>query len=136
MPPKKFFKKSSFPKSTKPKKEQSINLNAKYLIIVESPSKCSKIEGFLGNEYCCIASKGHIRTIEGLKSIDTKNTFEPTFSIIDEKKGQVEFMRSIISRFSKPKVPDTWRLGATRCASESPATRPWPPRAAARFTST
>ena len=104
MPPKKFFKKSSFSKTTKPKKEQSINLNAKYLIIVESPSKCSKIEGFLGNEYCCIASKGHIRTIEGLKSIDTKNTFEPTFSIIDEKKGQVEFMRSIISRFSKPNI--------------------------------
>ena len=104
MPPKKFFKKSSFPKSTKPKKESTINLNAKYLIIVESPSKCSKIEGFLGNEYCCIASKGHIRTIEGLKSIDTKNTFEPKFSIIDEKKGHVEFMRSIISKFSKSNI--------------------------------
>jgi DNA topoisomerase-1 len=104
MPPKKFFKKSSFSKTTKPKKDPTINLNAKYLIIVESPSKCSKIEGFLGNEYCCIASKGHIRTIEGLKSIDTKNTFEPTFSIIDEKKGQVEFMRSIISRFSKSNI--------------------------------
>ena len=104
MPPKKFFKKGSFSKTTKPKKDPTINLNAKYLIIVESPSKCSKIEGFLGNEYCCIASKGHIRTIEGLKSIDTKNTFEPTFSIIDEKKGQVEFMRSIISRFSKSNI--------------------------------
>jgi DNA topoisomerase-1 len=101
MPPKKFFKKSSFPKTTKPKKEHNVNLNAKYLLIVESPSKCSKIEGFLGNEYCCIASKGHIRTIEGLKSIDTKNTFEPKFSIIDEKKGHIEFMISVISRFSK-----------------------------------
>ena len=106
MPPKKFFKKgsSSFSKTTKPKKEPTINLNAKYLIIVESPSKCSKIEGFLGDEYCCIASKGHIRTIEGLKSIDTKNTFEPTFSIIDEKKGHVEFMRSVVTKFSKPNI--------------------------------
>lgn len=104
MPPKKFFKKGSFPKTTKPKKEPIINLNAKYLLIVESPSKCSKIEGFLGSEYCCIASKGHIRTIEGLKSIDTKNTFEPKFSIIDEKKSHIEFMRSVISRFSKSNI--------------------------------
>jgi DNA topoisomerase-1 len=104
MPPKKFFKKSSLSKTIKPKKEPSINSNAKYLLIVESPSKCSKIEGFLGDEYCCIASKGHIRTIEGLKSIDTKNTFEPKFSIIDEKKGHIECMRSIISKFSKSNI--------------------------------
>jgi len=105
MPPKKFFKKNSFPKTTKPKKQVSINnINAKYLLIVESPSKCSKIEGFLGDEYCCIASKGHIRTIEGLKSIDTKNTFEPTFSIIEEKKGHIENMRSIISNFNKSNI--------------------------------
>ena len=102
MPPKKFFKKKST--TTYTKKEPNVNLNAKYLIIVESPSKCGKIESFLGEEYCCIASKGHIRTIEGLKSIDTKSTFEPTFTIIDEKSSHIEQMRSVINRFSKQNI--------------------------------
>ena len=33
------------------------------LVIVESPSKCKKIETFLGNGYKCIASFGHFREI-------------------------------------------------------------------------
>jgi DNA topoisomerase-1 len=81
------MKKNFFKKKTnyaKPKEQIIINKEAKYLIIVESPSKCTKIEHFLGNEYHCIASKGHIREIDGLKSIDTKATFVPKFSIIDE----------------------------------------------------
>lgn len=104
MPPKRFFKKKSFPKTPKEKKEKSINPNAKYLIIVESPSKCAKIEGYLGDEYCCIASKGHIRTIEGLKSIDTKSTFIPKFTIIEEKQSQVAYMRPVIAMFSKSNI--------------------------------
>ena len=40
------------------------------LIIVESPAKCKKIEGFLGKNYKCIASFGHFREFtNGLKSI-------------------------------------------------------------------
>ena len=36
---------------------KSNNINsAIYLIIVESPSKCGKIENFLGSQYACIAS--------------------------------------------------------------------------------
>jgi DNA topoisomerase-1 len=102
MPPK-FYKKRAYPKTSAPKAE-NVNYSATFLIIVESPSKCKKIEGFLGSDYCCIASKGHIRTVDGLKSIDTKATFEPTFTIIDEKKAQVEFMREVIGRFSKSNV--------------------------------
>jgi len=102
MPPK-FYKKRTYAKSSTPKTEH-INYNATFLIIVESPSKCKKIEGFLGSDYCCIASKGHIRTIDGLKSIDTKASFEPTFSIIDEKKQHVEFMREVIGRFSNSNI--------------------------------
>ena len=33
------------------------------LVIVESPSKCKKIESFLGSGYKCIASFGHFREI-------------------------------------------------------------------------
>ena len=49
--------------------------HAIYLVIVESPSKCAKIEGFLGSQYMCIASMGHLRQINGLKSIDVKNNY-------------------------------------------------------------
>lgn len=99
MPPK--YYKKSFKSTSAP---LSKNTSAKYLIIVESPSKCPKIEHFLGEEYCCIASKGHIRTVDGLKSIDTKNGFEPKFSIIDEKKDHVEAMKKIVSKFSKNNI--------------------------------
>jgi len=96
MPPK-FFKKKQYP-TTK------VNEKAKYLIIVESPSKCAKIESYLGEQYCCISSKGHIRQIDGIKSIDTKKTYEPTFSIIDEKKQHVENMKNTIHMFSKENI--------------------------------
>lgn len=76
---------------------------AMYLVIVESPSKCSKIEGYLGPLYKCIASKGHIREIDGLKSID-KKTFEPTFSIIGEKKSHVDFMKTCIQQFKPENI--------------------------------
>lgn len=102
MPPKFFYKKKTGISKTVSKgtaQEYVSNPNSKYLIIVESPSKCSKIEDYLGSDYMCIASKGHIRHIDGLKSIDINSTFTPTFSIIDEKQAHVDKMREIISRF-------------------------------------
>lgn len=98
MPPK-YYKKKSYSKI------QSNNINtAKFLLIVESPSKCAKIENYLGLEYCCIASKGHLRQIIGLKSIDTKNDFKPTFSLIQEKKDHIEKMKDIIDAFPHDKI--------------------------------
>lgn len=103
MPPK--FKKTSYTKSKQPYKTFEFKKeNAEWLIIVESPSKCSKIEHFLGEKYKCIASKGHIRTIEGLKSIDKKNNFRPSFSILSEKKEHIDQMKKIIEQFSKDKI--------------------------------
>ena len=41
------------------------------LVIVESISKCKKIESYLGKDYKCCASFGHIRKFSnGLKSIN------------------------------------------------------------------
>lgn len=82
----------------------STNTNAIYLVIVESPSKCAKIEHYLGEEYCCIASKGHLRHINGLKSIDMKNSFIPTFSTIEEKQGHLDNMRKIIAGYSSNNI--------------------------------
>lgn len=80
-------------------KKTSYNQGAIYLIIVESPSKCSKIEHFLGPDFQCIASLGHLRRIEGLSSIDTKGNFQPTFTIIEEKQKHIQTMRHIIGHF-------------------------------------
>ena len=101
MPPK-YYKKNNTT-IYKQQNENTTDINnykkTKYLIIVESPSKCKKIEGFLGNDYKCIASKGHICSIKGLKSINIKNNFEPEYSIIEDKIKHVEYMRSIIELF-------------------------------------
>lgn len=98
MPPR--YKKT-FSKKTKTEFNKE---NAKWLVIVESPSKCAKIEGYLGPDYKCIASKGHIRNIEGLKSIDTKKDYSIKFSILPEKRGHVHTMQSIINQFSKSQI--------------------------------
>lgn len=83
---------------------EMLDRKAKYLIIVESPSKCNKIEEYLGKDYHCIASKGHIREIDGLKSIDTKRTFEPTFGEIQEKQSHIKNMRTVIAKYDPANV--------------------------------
>ena len=105
MPPK-FYKKSFATKRTSGSATANPNQYNKaiYLVIVESPSKCAKIEGYLGDEYRCIASKGHIREIGGMKNIDTKNGYKIKFSIIEEKKSHIAFMRECISGFSKQHI--------------------------------
>lgn len=110
MPPKFFKKKGNYVRKEKGKegnyveKEEGKKTNAKYLLIVESPSKCKKIEGFLGDQYKCIASYGHLRHIDGLKSINTKGNFEITFSTIKEKEQQIESIKKIISMFDTSNI--------------------------------
>lgn len=100
---KKVYKKK-FTESKKDTVDTSQFLSAKYLIIVESPSKCGKIESFLGPQYKCIASKGHLREIDGLKSINSKGNYEITFSIIKEKASHITFMKKIISIFDSKNI--------------------------------
>tara|TARA_B100000795_G_scaffold11746_1_gene8119 strand:- start:658 stop:2967 length:2310 start_codon:yes stop_codon:yes gene_type:complete len=70
------------------------------LIIVESPAKCKKIEGFLGKKYKCIASFGHFREFaNGLKSID-KN-YKVDYKVSHNKKKYVNIMRAAIKKASE-----------------------------------
>ena len=85
-----------------PPKKRVTSLN--YLLIVESGSKCSKIESYLGDRYKCIACNGHIRTIEGLQSIDVKNDYAVTYVVDKEKKAHVDKMCSIIAEYPKENV--------------------------------
>jgi DNA topoisomerase-1 len=72
---------------------------AKYLLIVESPSKTMKIEQYLGSEYQCIATMGHIYTIENMKSIDIANNYAITYSKIKEKREHIKQMDEILAQF-------------------------------------
>jgi len=54
------------------------------LVIVESPAKCKKIEGYLGPGYKCLASFGHLRELKSLKDIDIQNEFIPNYSLCEE----------------------------------------------------
>jgi DNA topoisomerase-1 len=72
------------------------------LIIVESPAKCKKIEGFLGNSYKCIASFGHFREFtNGLKSIDFNNNYKTDYKVSHDKKKYVNIMRAAIKKASE-----------------------------------
>lgn len=70
----------------------------KTLVIVESPAKCKKIEGFLGPGYKCMASFGHITTLSNLKDVDVENNFTPTFKQIDSKRQQISQLRQFIKQ--------------------------------------
>jgi len=56
------------------------------LIIVESPAKCSKIQGFLGLGNKVIASMGHIRAlVQDIDAIGIDRGFEPKYEFMKEK---------------------------------------------------
>ena len=69
------------------------------LVIVESPAKCKKIESYLGKNYKCLASYGHIREFaNGLKSIDYNNQYKVTFKISQNKQKYVKILRAAIKK--------------------------------------
>ena len=71
------------------------------LVIVESPAKCKKIEGYLGSGYTCVASFGHIRQIKnGLKSINFEN-YKIDFGLIPSKSKYIKNLRTMIGKASE-----------------------------------
>ncbi len=56
------------------------------LVIVESPAKCKKIEGFLGSGWRVIATMGHIRALEeSIDAVGIDKDFEPSYHFMKEK---------------------------------------------------
>lgn len=66
------------------------------LVIVESPAKCTKIEGFLGAGYKCIATFGHIQELKDLKDINMSDNFKPSFNPVASKSQQIGKLRKAI----------------------------------------
>jgi DNA topoisomerase-1 len=64
------------------------------LIIVESPAKCSKIQGFLGLGNRVIASMGHIRALaHDLDAVGINKNFEPTYEFMKEKSKAIAMLK-------------------------------------------
>ena len=68
----------------------------KTLVIVESPTKCKKIEEYLGCGYKVIATCGHLRELTSLSQINME-TFKPSYSIIEKKKHQIQMIKKEIN---------------------------------------
>jgi len=63
--------------------------NVKTLVIVESPSKATKIQEYLGKNYVVLACKGHIADLaKGGKfglGVDVANDFKPHYVLMEDK---------------------------------------------------
>jgi DNA topoisomerase-1 len=75
---------------------------AKNLVIVESPAKAKKLEGFLkekGGDYIVKASIGHIRDLpKNNFAVSADNNFDVTYEIYPEKMDTVEELRTLADR--------------------------------------
>lgn len=72
------------------------------LVIVESPAKCSKIQGFLGQNFRVIATMGHIRALEqDLDAVGINRDFEPKYSFLKEKAKAITQLKDAASKASK-----------------------------------
>ncbi len=63
------------------------------MIIVESPTKCKTIKGFLGRDYALVSSRGHIKDLpRSTLGVDVENNFQPRYIKI---RGKASIIREI-----------------------------------------
>ncbi len=71
------------------------------LVIVESPAKCQKIQGFLGPGWRVIATMGHIRALEeDLDAIGLDRDFEAKYQFIKEKAKAIKQLKEEAAKAS------------------------------------
>ena len=65
------------------------------LVIVESPAKCGKIQGFLGAGYVVKATMGHIRALRpSLDALGMNADWEPQYEELSSKKDAISKLRT------------------------------------------
>ena len=75
---------------------------AKYLIIVESPTKVKTIKKFLGSNYDVAASNGHVRDMpKSQLGFDVENNYEPKYITIRGKGDILEALRKSVKKSDK-----------------------------------
>jgi DNA topoisomerase-1 len=88
----------------------------KPLVIVESPTKATKIAGYLGSGYVVEASVGHIRDLPrnaadvpaehkgaawARLGVDVDNSFEPLYVVSPDRKQQVSRLKQLVKNASE-----------------------------------
>jgi len=69
-----------------------------HLVIVESPAKCQKIQGFLGQGWRVIATMGHIRALQqDLEAVGIERDFEGKYEWIKEKSKAIKQIKESAS---------------------------------------
>ncbi len=75
---------------------------AKYLVIVESPTKVKTIKKFLGSNYEVAASNGHVRDLpKSTMGIDVENDYEPKYITIRGKGDILAALRKSAKKADK-----------------------------------
>lgn len=75
---------------------------AKYLIIVESPTKVKTIKKFLGSSYDVAASNGHVRDMpKSQLGFDVENNYEPKYITIRGKGDILAALRKAVKKADK-----------------------------------
>ena len=75
---------------------------AKYLVIVESPSKIKTIKKFLGSNYEVAASNGHVRDLpKSTLGIDVEHDYEPKYITIRGKGDILANLRKEVKKAEK-----------------------------------
>jgi len=73
---------------------ESIKFMAKFLVIVESPTKARTISSILGGDYEVISSMGHIADLPATKlGVDVDNGFEPMYRTIPGKQKVISQLK-------------------------------------------
>ena len=72
------------------------------LVIVESPAKCSKIQGYLGQGYKVIATMGHIRALEeSLDAIGLERDFDARYEFLSTKAKALKLLKDSAKEATK-----------------------------------
>ena len=75
---------------------------AKYLVIVESPTKVKTIKKFLGTNYEVVASQGHVRDLpKSTLGIDVENGYEPKYITI---RGKGDILANLRKEVKKAEI--------------------------------
>lgn len=75
---------------------------ARYLVIVESPTKVKTIKKFLGSNYVVVASNGHVRDLpKSQLGIDVDHDFEPKYITIRGKGEILANLRKEVKKADK-----------------------------------
>ena len=99
-----------------PARRRSAASGGRPLVIVESPTKATKIAGYLGSGYVVEASVGHIRDLPrnaadvpaehkgaawARLGVDVDNSFEPLYVISPDRRQQVSRLRQLVKEASE-----------------------------------